>query len=249
MVDLWEHNNSFRTMKISWDGGEATVEFNRLADRGRRKRVPVGKVIGSFKITAVAADKGRFNDLCVDDVYVFGALASPRADGPDAACADASPADCPDGLFMKLPGVALPRIAREKVDQLAVDRALFGVQMLSDRKAGPGILVRNACQAAKVKGILGAEVGDAACQALEPATYLQVVTAKNACDRYAACVCGLAYGLDGDAEASGLCDSARVMVSGRENSKCDQSLTNLKELLNRVRELKPDLKIPCECQN
>jgi hypothetical protein len=248
VVDLWEHNNSFRKMKVTWDGGEATLEFNRLADRGRRKRVPIGKAISSFRITAEAVDKGRFNDLCVDDVYVFGGMATPAPSSPDEACLDASPAECADGLFMKYPGVALPRVARETVDKLAADRALFGVQMLSDRKAGPGILVRNACQAAKVKALLP-DAGDAACQPLEPATYLHVVTAKNACDRYAACTCGLAYGLDDDAATLAACAEARALVAGHDNASCDTGLTNLKELLNRIRTIKPDLRIPCECQN
>ena len=58
--------------------------------------------------------------------------------------------------------------------------------------------------------------------------------------------CGIAYGLDGDAETSRLCDTARILVSGRENASCDPILANLEERLNRLGELKPVLKVPCE---
>ena len=71
-VDLWEHNNSFRKMRVSWQGGEANVTFDRKQDRAVAKRVPVGVETPTIRFTAVEVDHGRFNDLCLDEVVIRG---------------------------------------------------------------------------------------------------------------------------------------------------------------------------------
>jgi len=71
-VDLWTHNSTFRRMRVSWDGGEREVTFDRKNDRGRRKRVEVGAVTRTLRITALEVDRGRFADLCLDDVAIYG---------------------------------------------------------------------------------------------------------------------------------------------------------------------------------
>lgn len=72
--DLWELNNSFRKMQISWDGGSAIVECNRATDRGVKKSVPIRTTTRFLRITALEVDRGRFNDLCLDDVLLFGGI-------------------------------------------------------------------------------------------------------------------------------------------------------------------------------
>jgi len=59
-------------MRVSWDGGEREVTFDRKNDRGRRKRVEVGAVTRTLRITALEVDRGRFADLCLDDVAIYG---------------------------------------------------------------------------------------------------------------------------------------------------------------------------------
>jgi hypothetical protein len=71
-VDLWQHNNTFRKMRVSWDGGERIVEFDRARDRGRKKPIEVGATTRSVRITALEVDRGRFSDLCLDEVAIFG---------------------------------------------------------------------------------------------------------------------------------------------------------------------------------
>lgn len=71
-VDLWQHNNTFRKMRVSWDGGEAIVEFARSKDRGQRKRVDVGASTSAIRITALEVDRGRFRELCLDEVVIRG---------------------------------------------------------------------------------------------------------------------------------------------------------------------------------
>ena len=71
-ADLWAINATFRAMRVSWDGGEAVVRFDRKTDRGKRKRVPVGATTRSVRITALEVDRGRFRDLCLDEIVILG---------------------------------------------------------------------------------------------------------------------------------------------------------------------------------
>jgi serine/threonine protein kinase len=71
-VDLWTHNATFRRMQVAWDSGEAEVAFDRKKDRGKKKRVKVDKRVTRLRFTALEVDRGRFADLCLDEVAVFG---------------------------------------------------------------------------------------------------------------------------------------------------------------------------------
>jgi serine/threonine protein kinase len=71
-VDLWSHNSTFRRMRVSWDGGEKEITFDRQTDRGKRKRVEIGATTQRIRITALEVDRGRFSDLCLDEVAIFG---------------------------------------------------------------------------------------------------------------------------------------------------------------------------------
>jgi hypothetical protein len=71
--DRWELNGSFKTMRVSWDGGSVDVPFART-DRGVKKRVDIGRETKSVRLTAVAVHRGRFEDLSLDDVTVFGSV-------------------------------------------------------------------------------------------------------------------------------------------------------------------------------
>jgi hypothetical protein len=92
-VDLWEHNNSFRLMKISWDSGQKEVSFLRGSDRGKKKRVDIDAETKSIRFTAVEVDRGRFNDLCLDDVLIYGDC--PAGEAPAAAVEVAAGTKCP----------------------------------------------------------------------------------------------------------------------------------------------------------
>jgi hypothetical protein len=74
-VDLWEHNTTFRRMRVSWDGGEQELTFERARDRGKRRRVVVEAPTRSIRITALEVDRGRFHDLCLDEVVIHGRCA------------------------------------------------------------------------------------------------------------------------------------------------------------------------------
>jgi serine/threonine protein kinase len=78
-LDLWMHNTTFRRMRVSWDGGEKVVTFDRGTDRGKRKRIAVNAATRHVRITALEVDRGRFRDLCLDEIVVFGRC---RANGP-----------------------------------------------------------------------------------------------------------------------------------------------------------------------
>ena len=71
--DRWELNGSFKTMRVSWDGGSVDVPFART-DRGVKKRIDIGKQTKSVRLLAVAVHRGRFEDLSLDDVTVFGSV-------------------------------------------------------------------------------------------------------------------------------------------------------------------------------
>ncbi len=71
-ADLWAINSTFRVMRISWDGGEAEVRFDRKTDRDKRKRVRIEAETKRIRITAAQVDRGRFRDLCLDEVAIFG---------------------------------------------------------------------------------------------------------------------------------------------------------------------------------
>ena len=86
-LDLWAHNNSFRVMKVSFDGGAREVTFDRKTDRGVKKRVELGVATTSVRFTAIAVDRGRFDDLCLDDAVLYGK--------PGPACAAEGPAEPP----------------------------------------------------------------------------------------------------------------------------------------------------------
>jgi serine/threonine protein kinase len=71
-IDLWLHNSTIRSMRVSWDGGERLVSFDRQTDRGKRKRVAIGANTRRVRITALEVDRGRFRDLCLDEVQILG---------------------------------------------------------------------------------------------------------------------------------------------------------------------------------
>jgi hypothetical protein len=56
-TDLWTLNSSYKTMHVTWDGGSADVQFDRAADRGVKKKVPIGAVTTSVRFTAAAVDR------------------------------------------------------------------------------------------------------------------------------------------------------------------------------------------------
>lgn len=71
-LDLWEHNTTFRRMRVTWDGGEAELTFDRVTDRARRKTVEINAPTRSIRITALEVHRGRFLDLCLDEVAIRG---------------------------------------------------------------------------------------------------------------------------------------------------------------------------------
>jgi len=249
--DAWDKNNTFRTMKLTWDGGEATVEFNRYTDKGRRKRVKVGKAVKTLKLTAVAVDKGTFNDLCLDDIWIFGSIAGAPPQDP-AACSDAPPAECPDGMFMAMASAAVPSKTKEVVEKLGTDATLYGVEIANDKKLGVGLIARNKCQAEKIARILGPEVGSPQCSALEPLAFVDAVTAESFCSKYVSCICGIAMGLKGsDKEAEALtdCGRARDLITKNDDAQCRNDLIQVKTWLNVLRAYNPSTNIPCTCQS
>jgi hypothetical protein len=251
LFDAWDKNNVFQTMKLTWDGGEETVEFNRFTDKGRRKRVKIGKAVKSLKLTAVAVNKGTYNDLCLDDIWIFGSIAgAPPAD--PAVCSDAPPAACPDGLFMAMASAALPSKTREVVEKLGSDSTLYGVEIANDKKLGVGILARNKCQAEKIAKFLGPEVGAAQCTALDLQAFVDAVTAESFCDKYVSCMCGIAMGLKGadkEAEAQTSCTRARALITNNDNNQCRNDLLEVKTWLNVLRAFNANTPIPCTCQS
>jgi serine/threonine protein kinase len=76
-ADLWAINATFRAMRVSWDGGEAIVRFDRKTDRGKKKRVEINAATSSVRLTALEVDRGNFRDLCLDEVVIFGRCGSP----------------------------------------------------------------------------------------------------------------------------------------------------------------------------
>jgi hypothetical protein len=70
--DLWELNNSARVMKVRWDTGEEEVNYLRSTDRGKKKRVAVSATTEPLRFSAEAIAKGKFNDLAIDDINLFG---------------------------------------------------------------------------------------------------------------------------------------------------------------------------------
>ncbi len=251
LFDAWDKNNVFQTMKVTWDGGEETVEFNRFTDKGRRKRVKIGKAVKSLKLTAVAVNKGTYNDLCLDDIWIFGSISG--APAPEAsACADAPPAACPDGLFMAMGSAALPSKTKEVVEKLGSDSTLYGVEIANDKKLGVGLLARNRCQADKITSILGPDVGAPQCAALEVQSFVDAVTSESFCDKYVSCICGIAMGLKGadkEAEAQTSCTRARALITKNDNNQCRNDLLEVKTWLNVLRVYNADTPIPCTCQS
>lgn len=71
-ADLWAINATVRTMRVSWDGGERVVHFDRSTDRGKTKRVAIGAKTSRVRITALEVDRGRFRDLCLQGVVIRG---------------------------------------------------------------------------------------------------------------------------------------------------------------------------------
>jgi len=92
-VDLWEHNNSFRIMKVSWDSGQKEISFLRGSDRGTKKRVDIDTETKAIRFSAVEVDRGRFNDLCLDDVLIYGDC--PAGETPVATVELAAGTKCP----------------------------------------------------------------------------------------------------------------------------------------------------------
>lgn len=71
-LDLWAHNTTFRRMRVSWDGGERELTFDRATDRGKRKRISIEAPLRTLRITALEVDRGRWRDLCLDEVEIWG---------------------------------------------------------------------------------------------------------------------------------------------------------------------------------
>jgi hypothetical protein len=71
-LDLWAHNTTFRRMRVSWDGGERVVTFDRATDRGKRQRIAIDAPVRRLRITALEVDRGRWRDLCLDEVAIWG---------------------------------------------------------------------------------------------------------------------------------------------------------------------------------
>jgi len=72
--DLWELNNSARIMKVTWDSGEAEVSYLRSTDRGKKKKVDINATTDKLRFTAERIAKGKFNDLAIDDVNLYGVI-------------------------------------------------------------------------------------------------------------------------------------------------------------------------------
>lgn len=72
--DLWELNNSARIMKVTWDSGEAEVSYLRSTDRGKKKKVDINARTDKLRFTAERIAKGKFNDLAIDDINLYGVI-------------------------------------------------------------------------------------------------------------------------------------------------------------------------------
>ncbi|MCC6649319.1 MAG: serine/threonine protein kinase [Polyangiaceae bacterium] len=162
-TDLWVHNNSFRVMRVSWDTGEADVSFDRATDRGVKKRVDVGAATGTIRFTALAVDRGRFDDLVLDDVALHGSsrggcgpLARPVAPAPPPAlaCPVTRDGSCTSSLFVQLatvPASTAPDFDFPRARELLAGSGDFsGVRLVESTKNGKrimGAIVLNKCQA------------------------------------------------------------------------------------------------------
>ena len=143
--DLWTLNSSYKTMHVTWDGGSADVQFDRKADRGAKKKVPIGAVTGFVRLTATAVDRGKSADLCLDDAIVVGSCAS-DCDGAAAACADT--------MFVQL---AVPLASTAETYDYPLTRMmlkghpdLVGARVVEATQNGKrvmGAVVKNRCQA------------------------------------------------------------------------------------------------------
>jgi len=158
-VDLWEHNNSFRRMKVSWDSGKSEIAFQRATDRGKKKRVEIDAKTNSIRFTAVEVDRGRFNDLCLDDVLIYGDC--PSGDTPKVAepapgtkCPPTPDKACRKHLFVQL-AVPLPSTPLS-YDYPLTQKLLRGnpefrgtriVETTKKGKRVMGAIVRNRCVA------------------------------------------------------------------------------------------------------
>lgn len=143
--DLWPLNASFKTMKVTWDGGSAEVEFNRATDRGVKKAVKIGAVTTFVRFTATAVDKGKSADLCLDDAIVVGNCASD--------CESAANA-CADTTFVQLATVPATTAATYEFPltrkMLQGHPDLVGVRVVEATKGDKrvmGAVAKNKCQA------------------------------------------------------------------------------------------------------
>lgn len=153
-VDLWEHNNSFRKMKVTWDQGSAEVTFDRSTDRGKKKRVEVKAPTTALRFSAIEVDRGRFNDLCLDDVLIYGEYDGPK--GPVDECKDVT-STCASDLFVQLAS-PLPSAPADydypHTHKLLAGRKEFsGTRFVETYKNGNrvmGAIVKNRCYADKL---------------------------------------------------------------------------------------------------
>jgi hypothetical protein len=132
-------------MHVTWDGGSADVQFDRAADRGVKKKVPIGAVTTFVRFTAAAVDRGKYADLCLDDAIVFGSCSS-DCDGTAAACAET--------LFVQL---AVPQASTADTYDYPLTRKmlkghpdLVGARVVEATRNGKrvmGAVVKNRCQA------------------------------------------------------------------------------------------------------
>jgi hypothetical protein len=144
-TDLWPLNSTFKTMHVVWDGGSADVQFDRASDRGAKKNVPIGAVTSTIRFSATTVDRGKYADLCLDDVIVVGSCAS--------TC-DATASACADGLFVQL---ATPQSSTPDTYDYPITRKMLkghpdfvGVRVVEATRNGQrvmGAIVKNQCQA------------------------------------------------------------------------------------------------------
>ncbi|MEI7894792.1 MAG: hypothetical protein WCI05_16970 [Myxococcales bacterium] len=149
-VDLWSSNSSFRVMRVNWDGGSALVKFDRKADRGNKKRVDINKVTTTLRFTAVEVDTGKWKDLCVDDINIYG-------EAGESLCPRTLEPSCPSGLFvqMAMPLAMTPATYDYPLAQLMLrgKKDFSGIKLIETRRNGKrvmGALVPNRCIALKL---------------------------------------------------------------------------------------------------
>ncbi len=184
-TDLWTHNNSFRVMRVSWDGGASDVSFDRQTDRGVKKRVEIHAHTTSIRFTAVSVDHGRYNDLVLDDALIHGSTGSDcrgavvptEVAAPAQPCSPLPDRSCSAELFVQL--ATLPPTTPVDYDFpkvreiLQSDRSYSGVRVVESLKNGHrilGAIVANKCQSERLTAAAERRMQthpSASCQSIE----------------------------------------------------------------------------------